>query len=324
MRLLITSSLWASLLACESSTGVSQRSVAEYSSASKTSQDSKPSTNIPEADGQSPWIGIVPEKAILTTQKIINNMTFIDSDTSMATELPIGLINIAEQSSKLEKNHTQTGFEVVSADHAFLVVDNSSQLFTDGERTTIVNKVLTNSTLKVEIIQLLTEQFQKDPDYAKKYLPSITILTDGDIPANDQQELLAFLKQRFPDGQVYFHLIASPDVVPASDWCQPEAQPSQWLLIGQQFPHSLRLSLCDADWYGHFRSIGKRVIYDQAVARITLPSASVVANGKPYIRFNQRAFPTDLYQYSSESRQIEIRLVDMPTNIQTIDIGFQP
>jgi len=109
-----------------------------------------------------------------------------------------------------------------------------------------------------------------------------------------------------------------------SDWCQPEAQPSQWLLLRQQFPRSLRLSICDADWYGHFRSIGKRVIYDQAVALITLPIAAVVSDAKLFIRFNQRAFPTDLFQYNSESRQIEIRLVDMPSDIQTIDIGFSP
>jgi hypothetical protein len=271
-----------------------------------------------------PWTGIVPEKAVLTTQRTIHNITFIDSDASMAMELSFGLLQLTQEAAKVERKQTQTGFDVVSADHAFVVVDNTSQLFRDGERTTVVNKALGNATLKTEIIQLLNEQLQKDPDYAKKTIPSLIILTDGDISSSDQQELAAFLSQNFPDGQAYVHLIASPDAEPISDWCQPEARPEQFLTLRQQFPNSLRLSICDENWYGHFRSIGKRVIYDHAVARITLPAESVVPGAKPFLRFNLQAFPADLMQYDADSRQIQIRLVDMPSHIQTIEIGFKP
>jgi hypothetical protein len=324
MQVFLTISFVMSLLACESATGISQRSMTESGNASRISQDSLPPEPKADAELQLPWLGIVPEKAILTTQRTIHNITLIDSDMSMATELPFGLLRLTEASAKVGKRQTQTGFEVVSEDHAYLMVDNSSQLFSDGERTTIINKVLTNGMLKAELIQLLDQLVQDDPDYAATHIPSITILTDGDIPPADQQELASYFSQHFPDGQIYLHLIASPDVAVASDWCQPEARPEQWLLLREQVPKGLRLSLCDADWYGHFRSIGKLVIYDHAVVRMTLPSDSVAPGLKPYIKFNQRTFPADLMQYDSGSRQLQIRLVDMPANIQTIDIGFQP
>jgi hypothetical protein len=323
MRIFFTIGILLPLLACESSTGTSKRSSADSAQYHHQNSD----RDLPPRPGadevELPWIGIVPDKAILTTQRTIHNITLIDSDLSMSTELPFGLLSLAQEAAKVKKTQTQTGFEVVSADHAFVVVDNSSQLFANGERTTIINKVLTNSTLKAEIMLLLNEQLQKDPDYPKKTVPSITVMTDGDIPVQDQEELSAFLQEHFPDGQFYLHLIASPDTVPVSDWCLPEAKPEQWDRLRAQFPKSLRLSICDPDWYGNFRKIGKRVIYDQAVVRITLPSEAIVEGGKPFLRFNQQTFPADLFQYDATKRQIELRMVDMPSNIQTIDIGFQ-
>lgn len=323
MRKFFTIGILLPLLACESSTGSSKRSSADSSPYQNQNIDRELPPRPGATELELPWIGIVPDKAILTTQRTIHNITFIDSDLSMSTELPFGLVSLAQEAAKVKKTQTQTGFEVVSADHAFVVVDNSSRLFTDGERTTIINKVLTNSTLKSEIMQIVNEQLLKDPDYPKKTVPSITIMTDGDIPVGDQEELSAFLQQHFPDGQFYLHLIASPEITPVSDWCLPEAKPEQWDRLRQQFPKSLRLSICDPDWYGSFRKIGKRVIYDQAVARITLPSDAIVEGGKLFLRFNQQTFPTDMFQYDATKRQIELRMVDMPSNIQTIDIGFQ-
>lgn len=323
MRKFFTISILLPLLACESSTGSSKRSSTDSARYQTQNVDRESPPRPGASEVVLPWIGIVPEKAILTTQRTIHNITFIDSDVSMDTELPFGLLSLSQEAAKVKKTQTQTGFELVSADHAFLVVDNSSQLFADGERTTIINKVLTNSTLKSEIIQLLNEQLQKDPDYPQKTVPSITIMTDGDIPAQDQEELNAFLQEHFPDGQLYLHLISSPDITPVSDWCLPEAKPEQWNRLRENFPKGLRLSLCDPDWYGSFRKIGKRVIYDQAVARITLPSEAIVEGSKPFLRFNQQTFPADLFQYDATKRQIELRMVDMPSNIQTIDIGFQ-
>lgn len=323
MRVFFTIGILLPLLACESSTGSSKRSSAN----SAPYQNQNIERELPQRPDTTevvlPWIGIVPEKAILTTQRTIHNITLIDSDLSMSTELPYGLLSLSQEAAKVKKTQTQTGFEVVSADHAFVVVDNSSQLFADGERTTIINKVLTNGTLKSEIMQLVNEQLQKDPDYPKKTVPSITIMTDGDIPVGDQEELSAFLQEHFPDGQLYLHLIASPEVAPASDWCLPEAKPEQWDRLREKFPKSLRLSICDPDWYGNFRKIGKRVIYDQAVVRITLPSEAIVQDGTPFLRFNQQTFPADMFRYDATKRQIELRMVDMPSNIQTIDIGFQ-
>jgi hypothetical protein len=323
MRRFFTISILLPLLACESSTGSSKRSAADSAPYHTQNIDREAPPRPDATEVVLPWIGIVPEKAILTTRRTIHNITFIDSDLSMSTELPFGLMSLAQEAAKVKKTQTQTGFEVVSGDHAFVVVDNSSQLFADGERTTIINKVLSNSTLKTEIMQLLNEQLQKDPDYPKKTVPSITIMTDGDIPAQDREELQAFLQEHFPDGQLYLHLIASPETAPVSDWCLPEAKPTQWDLLRQQFPKSLRLSLCDPDWYGSFRKIGKRVIYDQAVARITLPGDAIVEGGKLFLRFNQQTFPADMFQYDATKRQIELRMVDMPSNIQTVDIGFQ-
>jgi hypothetical protein len=326
MRIVSIISFSATLLACEASTGVSQRSKTEYgSSPGQLNQEPAPASPQPDAETQLPWIGIVPEKAVVTTQRTLHNMTFIDSDMSMGSELNYGLMQLTQEAAKVDKKQTQTGFEVVSADQAFVVVDNSFNLFRDGERTTVINKPLTNTSLKTEIIQVLTTEMQKDPDYAKKIVPSLIILTDGDIPAVDQQELSTFLSQNFPDGQAYVHLIASPDAAPPTDsWCQPEARPENLISLRQQFPNSLRLSICDADWYGHFRSVGKRVIYDHGVARMILPAASIVPGAVPHVRFNFQAFPSDLMQYDPELRQIQIRLVDMPSNIQTIEIGFKP
>jgi hypothetical protein len=312
------------LLACNPSTDVSDRHASSSIDTANLKGTGGRGTMPLSMTAANPWVGIVPDKAIVTTQRVIHNMVFIDSDASMYTELAYGLFQFAQSLAKLERKQSHKGFEIVSEDRAFIIVDNTMGFFKNSNRITVVDKILTNADIKSEVIRLLSDQIMENPDYAQTIIPNIVILTDGDIPESDQQELSTFLRENFPDDQVYVHLITSPETPPQySAWCLPEARPTQLTSFRQQYPNSLQLSICDTDWFAHFRNIGKRVIYDQAIARVTLPNEAYNEGGTPFVRVNGMTLPANLIQHDESRRELTMRVVDMPPNIQTFEIGMK-
>lgn len=276
--------------------------------------------------GGTVWSGIIPEQAYLTTDFAVHNITVIDTDASMATELAYGLKELNVSFIQAPPSNNKTGFEVRSDDHSYMMIDNTGSLFRNDKRFTVVDQAISNTNLVQSVIGFLQAQEQKQPGYASTHVASITLVTDGDINAADRTSLESFLNNTFGKGHFYLHLIAnSPASGTFPEWCQPEA-PSTELLSMQAAasPSSLHFSICNPDWYSHFRSIGKRIIYDHAVARIVLPAAASVPGKIPYIRFDGLTFPKDRLTYDPASRTLMFRLVDMPMNYHTIEIGFAP
>lgn len=298
-----------------------QTGVVSYSNVQKTSA----TIPQPAATNSGIWLGLVPTQASITTDYTVNNITLIDTDVSMLSELNWGLAQLTTANSQAKSQSRQSGFDITSQDHAYLLVDNSLQLFRDNARFTVVNKPISHTSMASELIDFLKQQELKNPHYGEETIASITLLTDSDISAADRQLLDDFLGKFFSKGHYYLHLIATPDTVDGlASWCQPDAQPLELVQLQQAAPGSLRLSICDPDWYGHFRSIGKRVIYDHAIVRIVLPTGDAGAGKIPFMRFDGQTFPQDRMVYDASQRLITMKLVDMPASYQNIEIGYAP